>query len=110
MFKHIFSGLEARYGKELAAVRQQFHSEPCAITEEPCVIHWQDGLAMLREVGVEVGDFDDLSGAQELRLGELVKVCFRRAQAANLLRKPMLGWLALLAGLGGAGWAGPVRW
>jgi len=36
-------------------------------TEEPCVVHWKDGIAMLRGAGVteeQLGDHDDLSAAQ----------------------------------------------
>jgi len=76
MFKHMFQGLEERWPKELSAVRQQYASEPVKFTEEPCIVHWEDGIKMLREAGVtqeELGDFDDLSGAQELLLGKLVK-------------------------------------
>jgi len=66
-FKHMFEGLEQRWPQELAAVREQFASAPVRFTEEPCIVHWPDGIAMLREAGVtedELGDFDDLSGAQ----------------------------------------------
>jgi len=76
MFKHMFTSLEERLPAELAAVRAQYYSEPVAFTEEPCIVHWEDGIAMLRAAGVtedELGDFDDLGGAQELLLGKLVK-------------------------------------
>ncbi len=75
MFKHIFEGLETRFAKELAIIREQYASEPVAFTDAPCVVHWPEAMQMLRGEGgmPEVGDYDDLSGAQELKLGELVK-------------------------------------
>jgi aspartyl-tRNA synthetase len=76
MFKHMFEGLEARWPKELKAVREQYSSEPVKFTDAPCVVHWPEGIAMLRGAGVgpdQLGDFDDLSTAQELLLGQLVK-------------------------------------
>jgi len=76
MFKHMFEGLEERWPKELEAVRSQYASEPVKFTEEPCVLHWPEGIALLREAGVtkeDLGDFDDLATAQELLLGKLVK-------------------------------------
>jgi aspartyl/asparaginyl-tRNA synthetase len=108
MFKHMFQGLEERWPTELQAVcplrnalcrvplvcfhirlcshlqnkhkvRAQYFSEPVVFTDEPCIVHWPDGIAMLREAGVtelELGDFDDLSTAQELLLGKLVKEKF----------------------------------
>ena len=73
MFKHIFSGLETRYAKELAVVRQQYPSEPVQFTEKPLVLHWPEAMAMLRQAGVQVDDMADLSSAIELQLGQLVK-------------------------------------
>jgi len=74
MFKHIFEGLEARYATEMAVIREQYHSEPVQFTDEPCIIHWDEGIAMIKEAGFDVGDgMQDLSGAQELALGAAVK-------------------------------------
>jgi len=89
-FRHIFEGLEERYAKELAVVREQYPSEPIRFTEKPLIIHWPEGMKMLKDAGVEVplpyviahrdnvsyaqhGELDDLSTAVELKLGELVK-------------------------------------
>lgn len=75
MFKHIFEGLEKRWARELAVIREQYASEPVAFTDDPCVLHWPEAMSLLRgEGGMEdVDDYDDLTGAQELKLGELVK-------------------------------------
>lgn len=53
-----------RYAKELSIIRQQYASEPVAFTDEPCILHWPEAIAMLRESGMEAEDFDDLNGAQ----------------------------------------------
>ena len=50
----IFSGLEQRFEKELEAVRLQYPSEAVAFTEEPLVVHWEDGIKMLRDAGHKV--------------------------------------------------------
>lgn len=74
MFKHIFNGLETRFAKEMAVIREQYFSEPLAFTEEPCVIHWPEAMEILKEKGFDIGDgMGDLSGAMELALGEVVK-------------------------------------
>lgn len=73
LFRHIFEGLETRFAKELAVVRNQYPSEPVRFTAEPLIIHWPEAIAMLRAAGQDVGDFDDLSTATELVLGGLVK-------------------------------------
>ncbi|GFH53452.1 aspartyl-tRNA synthetase [Chaetoceros tenuissimus] len=73
-FKHIFEGLETRYAKELAVIREQYHSEPVTFTDEPCVLHWPEAQEILKEKGFDMGDgMGDLNGAMELALGEAVK-------------------------------------
>eukprot|EP00804_Cyclotella_cryptica_P008924 CCRYP_012035-RA/>CCRYP_012035-RA protein AED:0.02 eAED:0.02 QI:631/1/1/1/1/1/2/158/487 len=74
MFKHIFEGLETRWARELSVIRTQYESEPVTFTDEPCVIHWPEAMDMLREKGFDMGDgLGDLTGAQELALGAVVK-------------------------------------
>jgi aspartyl/asparaginyl-tRNA synthetase len=73
LFRHIFEGLETRFAKELSIVRAQYPSAPVRFTDTPLVLHWPEAIAILREAGHEVGDYDDLSTATELALGELVK-------------------------------------
>lgn len=74
MFRHIFEGLETRMAKELEIIRQQYPSEPVTFTDEPCVLHWPEAMDILKEKGFDIGDgMGDLTGAQELALGEAVK-------------------------------------
>lgn len=74
MFRHIFTGLESRMAKELAIIREQYPSEPCTFTEEPCVIHWPEAMDILVNEGFDIGDGKgDLNGAMELALGKVVK-------------------------------------
>lgn len=68
MFKHIFNGLETRWAKELDVIREQYASEPVAFTDDPCVLHWQEAMDILKEKGFDVGDgMNDLTGAQVSR-------------------------------------------
>lgn len=74
LFKHIFTGLESRWGKELAVIREQYESEAVTFTDEPCILHWPEAMDILTEQGFDVGQgLDDLSGAMELALGKVVK-------------------------------------
>lgn len=74
VFKHIFSGLETRWAKELAIVREQYSSEPVVFTDRPCIIHWAEAMKILQDAGFDIGDgYDDLTGAMELALGSRVK-------------------------------------
>ena len=64
MFRHIFTGLESRLAKELAIIREQYPSEPCTFTDEPCVIHWPEAMEILEKEGLDIGDgMADLTSA-----------------------------------------------
>jgi aspartyl-tRNA synthetase len=54
MFRHIFDGLEKHYATELAVIRQQYPSEPVQFTAEPLIIHWPEGMQMLKDRGEQV--------------------------------------------------------
>eukprot|EP00970_Alexandrium_tamarense_P019200 scaffold13731_cov207-Alexandrium_tamarense.AAC.3 len=74
MFKHIFENLETRWARELEVIRTQYESEPVTFTDEPCVLHWPEAMEILRGEGFDMGDgLGDLTGAQELALGAVVK-------------------------------------
>ena len=45
----------------------------CQYLRKTLVIHFPEAIAMLREAGVAIGDFDDFSTPQEKLLGKLVK-------------------------------------
>ena len=77
VFRRIFSKLESDYRLELDIIRAQYDSKKVEITQEPLIIHWEDGIRMLRNAGHEAGDFDDLTSAQELQLGAIVKEKFK---------------------------------
>ena len=63
-FRHIFEGLENRFGDLLSAVREQYPSEAVTFTDGPCVVHWEEGMRVLTEGGFDVGDgMGDLTGA-----------------------------------------------
>lgn len=62
-----------RYAKEIAAVGQQYNVEPFKFLEPPLKLNFSEGVAMLREVGIEMGDEEDLSTPNEKLLGRLVK-------------------------------------
>jgi len=73
VFKAIFEGLETECADLLESVRAQFPSEPVFIGDAPVVLHFEDALQLLRDAGHAPEGGDDLSGADELLLGKLVK-------------------------------------
>jgi len=73
VFRSLFAGLEEDHGDLLAAVRAQYPSERAVVADEPTIVHWPDALRMIEEATGVQPDGDDLSGADELLLGDLVK-------------------------------------
>ncbi|KAI9808786.1 MAG: hypothetical protein M1825_003939 [Sarcosagium campestre] len=75
LFVYIFNGLKERYGKEIETVRKQYPAEEFKVPETGKMLRltFAQGIAMLREAGVEADDYEDLSTANERHLGKLVK-------------------------------------
>ncbi|TPX73656.1 hypothetical protein CcCBS67573_g05080 [Chytriomyces confervae] len=73
LFVHIFKGLETRFAAEIECVRRQFPFEDFKYLDKTLRLEFKEGIQMLKDAGVEIGDFDDMSTAQEVRLGQLVK-------------------------------------
>ncbi|GBO02739.1 Aspartate--tRNA ligase, cytoplasmic [Araneus ventricosus] len=73
MFVQMFKGLRDRYADEISAIHKQYPSEPFKFLEPSLRLDYAQGLALLREAGVEIGDEDDLSTPDEKLLGKIVK-------------------------------------
>lgn len=75
LFSAIFDGLEKSYAKELSVVRSKWKVPPFKhYSGKPNLrLKWPEGIALLREAGVEIGDYEDLNSEQERLLGKLVK-------------------------------------
>jgi aspartyl-tRNA synthetase len=74
MFRHIFNGLENRFAKELSIIREQYPSSPVKFTEKPLIIHWDEGMKLLKDAGFkDIDEYGDLSSSLELSLGSLIK-------------------------------------
>ena len=54
-------------------MNRQFPAEPFKFLDPPLVLEFREGVTMLRDAGVEMGDHDDLSTPNEKLLGRLVK-------------------------------------
>ncbi|KAK7471420.1 hypothetical protein BaRGS_00035972 [Batillaria attramentaria] len=73
MFVHIFKGLQTQYAEEIEMVHKQFPAEPFKFLEPSLRIDYAEGVALLREAGVEMEEDEDLSTPNEKLLGRLVK-------------------------------------
>lgn len=75
LFVFIFAELKKRYSPEIATVRKQYPVEEFKLPADGKMVrlHFKEGVAMLREAGKDVGDFDDLSTENEKLLGKLVR-------------------------------------
>lgn len=75
LFIFIFTELKTRYATEIATVRKQFPVEEFKLPADGKMVklHFKEGIAMLREAGKDVDDFEDLSTENEKLLGKLVR-------------------------------------
>ncbi|RUS23134.1 hypothetical protein BC937DRAFT_92067 [Endogone sp. FLAS-F59071] len=73
LFVSIFTGLKERFHNEIEAVRRQYPFDDFEFLPKTLRLQYSEGIKMLQESGVEIGDYDDLSTEQERRLGQLVK-------------------------------------
>lgn len=72
-FTDMFTGLRNEFSAEIAAVGQQYKVEPFKFLDPPLRLQFSQGIQMLKEAGVQVGDEDDLSTPDEKLLGRLVR-------------------------------------
>ena len=73
MFIFIFDGLNARYRKEIEAVRAQHPFEDLRYTRPSLRITYAEGVKMLQDSGVAFTFGEDFSTAQEKALGAIIK-------------------------------------
>uniref|UniRef100_A0A5S6Q9S2 Aspartate--tRNA ligase, cytoplasmic n=1 Tax=Trichuris muris TaxID=70415 RepID=A0A5S6Q9S2_TRIMR len=69
----IFENLQSNCAVEIETVRKQYPAEPFTFLKPSLVLSYPEGIKLLREHGEVIGDFDDLSTAQEKQLGRIVK-------------------------------------
>ena len=73
MLMSIFRELPRRFAKEIEIIKAQYPSDEFLCGDKPLILNYKEGVAMLREAGMEMDDFEDLSTEKERRLGQLVK-------------------------------------
>jgi len=71
LFVYMFEGLQTRFKAEIETVSQQYPVRPIKVTPVKRIL-FKDAVALLREDGKEMGDFDDFSTPLEVRLGEII--------------------------------------
>lgn len=69
----MFRQLRDFYAADIAAVNQQYKVEPFKFLDPPLRLEYSQGVQMLRDVGIEMGDEEDLSTPNEKLLGRLVR-------------------------------------
>ncbi|KAL7638872.1 UNVERIFIED_CONTAM: hypothetical protein RMT77_010406 [Armadillidium vulgare] len=73
LFTEIFRGLQKEYKTEIETIRKQFPCEEFKFLDPPLKLDYREGVAMLKEAGIEMGEEEDLSTPNEKFLGRLVK-------------------------------------
>ncbi|KAJ3183600.1 aspartate--tRNA ligase dps1 [Gaertneriomyces sp. JEL0708] len=73
LFVHILDGLKTRYSAEIEVVKRQYPFEDFLFLPKTLRLEYAEAVKMLKEAGVQMGDYDDLSTETERVLGRLVK-------------------------------------
>ncbi|KAH8928548.1 aspartyl-tRNA synthetase [Atractiella rhizophila] len=73
MLKFIFSGLREQYKRDIEIVREQFPSDDFVWLDETLRLTYPEAVALLREHGHEIGDYEDMSTEKERALGGIVR-------------------------------------
>lgn len=73
LFTQIFKGLAERFATEIAIINKQYPCEPFEFIEPALRLEYREGVALLAEAGVKMGDEDDLTTENERILGGIVK-------------------------------------
>lgn len=60
LFVHIFAELKKQYAHEIEVVKTQFPFADFEFLPKSLRLEYAEGVKMLREAGVEIGDFEDL--------------------------------------------------
>ena len=61
LFIYIFENLPKKFAKEIEVIKRQFPFEDFKYHNPSLRLKWSDAVALLREAGCEIGDFDDIS-------------------------------------------------
>merc|ERR1711936_167218 len=73
MFTEMFKGLRDNFWKGNRSCFQQYPMEPFKFLDPPLRLEYAEGVAMLKQAGVEMDEEEDLSTPNEKLLGRLVK-------------------------------------
>ncbi|KAI8881806.1 aspartyl-tRNA synthetase [Backusella circina FSU 941] len=73
MLVYIFTNLKARFQREIETVKRQFPFQDFEFLPKTLRLTYKECVGILRENGIEIGDFDDINTTQERLLGKLIK-------------------------------------
>ncbi|KAF2359817.1 Aspartate-tRNA synthetase type 2 [Trinorchestia longiramus] len=73
MFVKMFRGIAKECQREIEIVNKQFPSQPFKFLDPPLVLQFREGVALLREAGIQMEEDEDLSTPNEKLLGQLVR-------------------------------------
>lgn len=73
LFVYIFDGLREKCATELERVREQHGFDDLLYLKKTLKIDYATGCKLLRDAGIDQGDYDDLSTENEKKLGDIVK-------------------------------------
>lgn len=73
LFVHLFTNIKEKLAKQIETVKEQYPFEDFLFLPKTPRLTFPEAVALLRENGIQQGDYDDLSTETERVLGRLVR-------------------------------------
>ncbi len=73
LFIELFEELKSNFGTEIEEFWSEYGIEPFEFSKPSVRITFKEGVKLLRESGIETGDFDDFNTEKERALGKIIK-------------------------------------
>jgi aspartyl/asparaginyl-tRNA synthetase len=69
LFLNIFKGLKETYAGEIETIMKQYPHEEFLVPDKTVRLNYAEGIKLLREAGVEIGDQEDMKCVSLIFLG-----------------------------------------
>lgn len=75
LFIHIFDGIQTKFKKELEIISQQYPFQPLIYErhKKNLRLTYAEAMQLLRDDGVQIGDYEDIGTTLEKQLGKIIK-------------------------------------
>lgn len=73
LFNFMFKNLKEKNQKEIEVIKSVYGYEDFKFLEEPLMITFKEGCRLLKEIGIEQSEHEDISSDTEKKLGNIIR-------------------------------------